>query len=394
MRKLTERAIKALPRQNTEQVKAIVNDLVEGNKVLETVLSSLPAGIMVSDINHELLFINTQARRFLKISGNDFLERKIWKAVGDKDISKFIEKNLISQDRIDEKDFNIQIGDIVKTLALSILPLVDRGKIKGSFISLEDVTEKRAAAFRLRRAESLASLTTLAAGVAHEIKNPLGSISIHIQLMQKCLNSENEVCKDDLMEYLNVVNEEVDRLNQIVVNYLFAVRPMETDPKCHCINSLIEELIDFIHYELEQDSIEIIKNLAEDLPELRLDEKLIKQAFLNIIKNAQASMADDEQGGLLKISSYKVNDAVAVSISDTGPGIPEEIKNKIFEPYFTTKDNGSGLGLTLVYKIMKEHSAEIQLKSVEGEGTIFTFIFPIPQKEQRLLSWDGEQREV
>jgi two-component system, sporulation sensor kinase E len=125
---------------------------------------------------------------------------------------------------------------------------------------------------------------------------------------------------------------------------------------------------------------------------LRLDEKLIKQAFLNIIKNAQAAMSSE--GGLLKISSYKVNDSVALSIADTGPGISEEVKNKIFEPYFTTKDNGSGLGLTLVYKIMKEHSAEIRLNSVVGEGTNFTFIFPIPQKGQRLLSWNGENHEV
>lgn len=392
MRKLTERAVKALPRQNTEQIKTLVNDLVEGNKLLETVLSSLPAGIMVSDINHDLIFINTQARRFLKMSGNDFLEKKIWKAVHDKDISEFIRQNLISQERIDEKDFNIQIGEVVKTLELSILPLVDRGKIKGSFVSLVDVTEKRAAMHRLRRAESLASLTTLAAGVAHEIKNPLGSISIHIQLMQKCLNSENEICKNDLMDNLNVVNEEVDRLNQIVVNYLFAVRPMETDPKCRCINFLIEELIDFIHYELEEDSIEIIKQLEGDLPEVKIDEKLLKQAFLNIIKNAQASMTPG--GGLLKISSFRKNDSVAVSISDTGPGIPEDIKNKIFEPYFTTKDTGSGLGLTLVYKIMKEHSAEIRLDTTVGEGTTFTFIFPIPQKNQRLLSWSGVQDEV
>lgn len=392
MRKLTERAVKALPRQNAEQIRALVNDLVEGNKVLETVLSSLPWGIMVSDINHDLIFINTQARRFLKLSGNDFMEKKIWKAVKDSDISAFIEKNLLSQDKIDGEDFNIQMGDKVKILSLSILPLVDRGTIKGSFISFDDVTEKRAAALRLRRAESLASLTTMAAGVAHEIKNPLGSISIHIQLMQKCLSAENEVCKSDLLDYLNVVNEEVDRLNQIVVNYLFAVRPMETDPKCRSINSLIDELIDFIHFELEEEDIEIIVNLEKDLPEIKLDEKLIKQAFLNIIKNAQAAMKG--KGGTLVINSYRVHDTVAVTIADSGPGIPDTIKNKIFEPYFTTRDSGSGLGLTLVYKIMKEHDAEIRLNSTEGEGTDFTFIFPIPQHEQRLIGWDGENSEV
>ena len=125
---------------------------------------------------------------------------------------------------------------------------------------------------------------------------------------------------------------------------------------------------------------------------LKLDDKLIKQALLNIIKNAQASMS--ENGGTLTISSHRIDDIVAVSIKDSGHGIPEEIKNKIFEPYFTTKESGSGLGLTLVYKIMKEHSAEIRLNSIEDKGTDFTFIFPLPQKDQRLLSWDGEKSEV
>ncbi len=392
MKKFTERAIKALPRQNAEQIKMIVHELVEGNKVFETVLSSLPAGIMVSDINHNLMFINTQARRFLKLSGNEILEKKIWKAVKDNEISNFIRNKLQSQERIDEKDYNIQIGEKTKTLALSILPLVDRGSIKGSFIYLEDVTEKRAESIRLRRAESLAALTTLAAGVAHEIKNPLGSIGIHIQLMQKCLNVENDICKDELLDFLNIVNEEVERLNQIVVNYLFAVRPMDTNPKCKDINTLIEDLVDFIHYELEQDSIKIVKNLDRDLPELKIDEKLLKQAFLNIIKNAQASMIDN--GGVLDIKSSRLDDKVAITIKDNGSGIPDEIKNKIFEPYFTTKDSGSGLGLTLVYKIMKEHSAEIRLNSVEGEGTEFLFIFPVPQIGKRLLSWDGVKSEV
>jgi len=210
--------------------------------------------------------------------------------------------------------------------------------------------------------------------------------------MEKCLKSGKDVCRDDLQDYLNVVSEEVDRLNQIVVNYLFAVRPMETDPKCSCINSLIRELIEFIHFELEENSIEVEVNLEDNLPELKLDEKLIKQAFLNIIKNSQAAMEDG--GGRLKVTSYRVHDTVAVTVSDTGPGIPEDIKNKIFEPYFTTKMSGSGLGLTLVYKIMKEHNAEIRLDSIPGKGTDFTFVFPIPQQEQKLIEWDGDSSEI
>jgi len=268
------------------------------------------------------------------------------------------------------------------------MPLVQQGEIQGTLLHIEDVTDRRSKEARLHRAESLASLTTLAAGVAHEIKNPLGSISIHIQLIQKTMSSPKRLDRKTVRHYLDVVNEEVDRLNRIVVDFLFAVRPMDARLEEADVNKLLEDLLEFVHFELEEAKIELIPRLAEDLPLLEFDEKLLKQALLNIINNAVAAMP---KGGTLTVSTERRGEVVLVHVRDTGSGISDENMAKIFEPYFTTKDFGSGLGLTVVYKIVKEHGGEINVKSREGEGTTFTISLPIPIKELRLLGWKGKR---
>jgi signal transduction histidine kinase len=290
-----------------------------------------------------------------------------------------------------------------------VLPLVTDYQVTGSLIYIEDITEKRIKEAHLRRAESLASLTTLAAGVAHEIKNPLGSLSIHIQLIQKAMASNKETYltahpsgkdgagKDpsayfDLLDkYLAVVNEEIDRLNRIVVDFLFAVRPMDINLRVGDINAFIGELIQFVWYEVEEAHIECVMELDETLPFVSFDERYMKQALLNLIKNAMAAMPS---GGVLTIKTQVKDGEVCISVQDTGVGIPDENLSKIFEPYFTTKETGSGLGLTLVFKIIREHRGEISVKSKEGEGTCFTLTLPIPQKERRLISYEGEGHAI
>jgi signal transduction histidine kinase len=293
-----------------------------------------------------------------------------------------------------------------RLLSISVLPQVRDHQVSGSLIYIEDITEKRGKEARLRRAENLASLTTLAAGVAHEIKNPLGSISIHIQLIQKAMDANKEMFFkshpsgrnskgqspqdyfDVLDKYIAVVNEEIDRLNHIVVDFLFAVRPMDMDFREGNINTLIGELAEFVRYELEAANIACVLELNDALPTIEFDDRYMKQALLNLIKNAIAAMPG---GGELTITTGFSDTEIQISVQDTGVGISEENLSKIFEPYFTTKETGSGLGLTLVFKIIREHRGEMTVKSREGEGACFTITLPVPQRETRLLGFEGGQ---
>jgi two-component system, sporulation sensor kinase E len=391
MRKFLERALKKFDKLDPSQLRLLLSDLASENDRMLVVLDSLSDAVVVADDENRITLSNKAADRLLTVNGHhDPHERLVWEAIGDPDLSAFVRDAIEGQYAVADKEFVLGEAGSMKILAVSIEPLVHEGHIQGNIVHAVDITDKRSREARLRRAESLASLTTLAAGVAHEIKNPLGSIGIHIQLIQKALAEEN-TDRDRVLGFVDVVNEEVDRLNRIVVDFLFAVRPVDVQPERSDINQIIRELMEFLRYEVKEHGVETEAQLAENLPDLDLDEKFVKQALMNLVKNSLAAMPD---GGTLTFCTERRGDDVLLRISDTGEGITEENLGKIFEPYFTTKDFGSGIGLTLVYKVVKEHKGEISVASHPGEGTAFSILFPIPQREQHLLSWSGEEREV
>ncbi len=390
MRKFIQRALAKLDKLDGRQIHNLLYDLASENERLEGVLESMTDGIMVTDGDNRLILYNKAAERMIPFShGQDVYEKRVWTVIDDGDISEFVRSTLELQDTVVDREFTLASGGAVRVLSCSVLPLVRNGKIQGNLFHIEEVTEKRTKEARLRRAESLAALTTLAAGVAHEIKNPLGAIGIHIQLMKKMIQKKGCSAEPKVLnKHLDVVTEEVERLNKIVVDFLFAVRPMDMDFKLQDLNAVIREILEFVLVELSEGKIRLEENLEANLPQILLDERYVKQAVLNIVKNAMSAMP---KGGTLTVSTCRKGDWVKLCISDDGVGISKEILNKIFEPYFTTKDFGSGLGLTIVYKVVKEHRAEIAVDSKEGAGTTFTISFPVPQHDRQLLSWEGHE---
>jgi signal transduction histidine kinase len=390
------RALSKLNRLNLEQCRELLVSASHEIFRLDTVLDSLPSGILVCDEKHRLLMANKAALRFLPISYTE--GEVLWGLIPDERIANFFQQALERGDKSLEQEMDLQTQGPPgpsRLLSISVHPLVEKRHITGSLVYIEDITEKRGREVRLRRAENLASLTTLAAGVAHEIKNPLGAISIHLQLLRKALDKkENQRKKetDTLVDkYFSVLNEEVERLNDIVIDFLFAVRPMSLELCEGNLNALISGLGEFIQAELEQSNIRLLLELDDKLPPVLFDERYMKQVLLNLIKNAQAAMP---KGGLLTIATLGSDSEVRISVCDTGTGISQENLKKIFEPYFTTKGNGTGLGLTLVYKIVREHQGEMSVDSREGEGTDFEIILPVYQKEQRLINYSGAKNEV
>jgi PAS domain S-box-containing protein len=369
---------------------------------LETVMDSLIRGVLVCDINHNLILANKAARRFLSIVSYEQAREKVWAVIPEELVAEFLAQTLLSADNAEEREFDVEVNGLMRLLGISVMPVVQDYQVSGSLILVDDITERRNREARIHQIENLASLTTLAAGVAHEIKNPLGSLSIHVQLIQKTLDAQEKLCLSEFQRtnnaecepsryfqqigrHLKIVNEEIDRLNRIVVDFLFAVRPMDVKLRRGNINALIEELAEFVSVELKESRIEMILNLTEGLSAVSFDEGLMKQALLNLINNAAAAMGG---GGNLTITTGETEGDITISIADTGTGIPEENLAKIFEPYFTTKGTGSGLGLTLVFKIIKEHPGEISVRSRMGEGSVFIITLPKPQVKQRLIAYE------
>ena len=311
--------------------------------------------------------------------------KNILDAIKDRDVRIYIEKVLKGKIDYSDRDFSFGEGEI-KTIRFSFFPfmLSDREYLD---IRVKDMTETLKKEMKLRSSESLASMTTMAAGVAHEIKNPLAAMKIYTSLLRKAIKSGKNMDKAE--EFIDIIEDETERLNEIAVDFLFAVKPMDVSLKMDTLNEMITELADFVAVEASQKDIEVVLKLDKFIPNLMIDRKLLRRALLNLINNSFYAMGD--KGGKLTIETRADGNFIQLIVQDTGCGMSEELQKRVFEPYYTTKnEKGTGLGLTALLKIVNAHSGEIALDSKEGVGTKFTIKLPVPASERKVLADNKE----
>ena len=218
-------------------------------------------------------------------------------------------------------------------------------------------------------------LNTLAAGLVHEIKNPLNAISINLQLLNEDLQERNSEKDTKMSNRVQLLQKEVCRLDSVLSDFLrFAKRPVLHFEECS-VNEIIESVLDFIGPEAMQNSIRILKSFDTSLPKCNLDSNAIKQALLNVILNAQQAMS---RGGELIVRTYQDGENIFIDITDTGVGIQEDKIGKIFQVYYSTKKTGTGLGLPIVTKIINEHSGIFSIKNNKN-STGTKIIISIPK---------------
>jgi len=389
MNNFIRRAFDKIEKLSTDEIKTLVRYQASENELLGAVLQAINTGIVVINANARVLTCNDAAKRMIPLRRNLVEGASLKFVLKDSDVAQFMLDSIELRDQEEkrEQEFYLQRGDKVLTLSIesmvyqsSFEPLMTYDTGCRILFIINDVSEERSKEARLQRSESLASLTTVAAGVAHEIKNPLASIGIHLQLLRKAFERKTQLTLEDSQRYLDVIDEEIERLNSIVVDFLFAVRPMNVCLRYEQLNTIVEDVCSFVNYELGEHDITLKLDLEDFLPKLKIDENLIKQVLLNIIKNAIHAM--DDHGGVLTVKTRNFGDTIALLISDTGSGMDESTQSKIFEPYFTTKESGSGLGLTMVFKVIKEHGGEINVTSSVGKGTTFSLILPVPTSQR------------
>ena len=406
MRGYVKRVKQKAEKLSKEQILSLLEDIVDENESLYSVLESLSTGLLIINDDFQLLRYNQIAESWLPFSEHldDILgsEKPIWEYIEDEDIADFLCKSLEKNITNSSEDFStVTSGGSVRFLTVTIAPLINDGELSGKMILVRDITEKKNQDILLHRMENLANLTNLAAGMAHEIKNPLGAISIHIQLIQKALvkareNADKLPARKFVEDHIDVVNEEIDHLNKLVMDFLLAVRPVKAQLELKEPDKLIEGLISFFKPEFNKAGIEVIFKSSESGKRILLDEKLFRDVIMNISQNSLAALKskfgqNKSTDAKFCISNNIRENKFIITIADNGCGMSEESLSKIFEPYYTTKANGTGLGMTMVYKIVKEFSGEIIVDSKEGQGTAFTLSFPIPQKDTKLLADDVER---
>ncbi|HPB42179.1 MAG: GHKL domain-containing protein [Spirochaetales bacterium] len=386
MKNFVRRAIEKIDQLDSKQIVEILESQSREMEMLEATLESIEDGFILADKHLRILYANSVTPTLVPmIRLKSYEGVALDEVLHDPDVLSFITANVEGREiEIKEDEFTFQKGDQLQTVKVTVYPYKDGSSARETsfVIRLTDVTEYNRAEARLRRSESLASMTTMAAGVAHEIKNPLAAMGIHLQLLKKAYERNESLTFEDARRYIDVLDEEIARLNAIVVDFLFAVRPIDVRIRLERITTLLDQVCDFVEPELNGEGIVLKRTYPATLPGLMIDNNAIKQALLNIIKNAMNAIKDS---GTIEVGAKIDSNNVVVSIKDTGVGIPEEALGKIFEPYYTTKSGGTGLGLTVVYKIMKEHRGDIQVHSVVGTGTTVRLIFPIPSGEHLAL---------
>ena len=390
-----EKLIGRLGRINPEEVQNYLLRLAQEKGFLETIFNSIQEGIIVTDSSGHITYVNEAACELFGFEAENSIGKRLDERVRGLDWDSLSKSSgALSRDMEIFYPANRFINFYI--VPLMIERLADGGEKSdgaaepvGHAMILRDITENRRSTQQTIESERFNALTLLAAGVAHEIGNPLNSLHIHLQLMERKVSELRGKQKKELQESIDVARSEISRLDSIVTQFLRAIRPSKPELHPENINTIIEETLRFFAPEIKDRDIVVEEELRPDLPLVELDRDQMKQAFYNVIKNSFEAM---KRRGILRIRTDMDASHLLVSFTDTGGGISAENLSRIFEPYFTTKSSGSGLGLLIVRRIVREHGGEMALESSEGRGLTLTLRLPYRDKRVRMLE-AGEHRD-
>lgn len=399
-----EKLIGRLGKIDAGEVQNYFLRLAQEKGFLETVFNAIQEGIIVTDANGRITYLNHAACELFGLQVEDSLGKLLQERIHGLDWNALTHTgSAISRDIEILYPANRVINFYVVPLLIEHEPNEDKSAAEsgwqnseidmvaqhvGHAMILRDITQSRRSAEQTLETERLNALTLLAAGVAHEIGNPLNSLNIHLQLMERKLDHLDPAKRREFGESLEIARAEIDRLDSIVTQFLRAIRPTHPQLQPTNVNEIVVEAAQFFGPELKDREIALEQELRSDLPLLQLDRDQMKQAFYNVIKNSIEAM---KKRGSLRIRTDKDDTHVLVHFTDTGGGISAEHLSRVFEPYFTTKASGTGLGLLIVRRIVREHGGEISIRSDEGRGLTLTIRLPHIDRRVRMLE-AGERK--
>lgn len=343
-------------------------------KVLATdILASMDAGVITTDKNGVITSINPRGTALVGLD-DDGVGKRITSIGAEHALLASICSDVgVFHKAIRDRDYCVTLNGHKTTLRAGCTLLRDRqGQEIGTVIHVRDVTEKTLMEERLRRMERYMGLGSLAAGLQHDIKNPLSALSLHVQLLCERVHSGSQ--EEGVGELLEVLNTEVKRINDVLDRFRNYASIKELGRGPVDIALLVEKLVRLLRPQAKKQGVKIeVKTPPQMLGLIEADSLGLEQVLLNLALNSLAAMP---KGGVLRFRVDRQHDSVRIDVEDSGTGIPENIQDKIFDPYFTTRSDGTGMGLALCDKTVRQHNGSIDFKT-GPEGTVFTVLLPI-----------------
>ncbi|MFQ5963465.1 MAG: nitrogen regulation protein NR(II) [Candidatus Scalinduaceae bacterium] len=348
---------------------------------IKSTIENMAEGVVFIDTSDEVTMCNKEIEKTWNIKREEIIGKsikdKLTPYIGEK-VSNFTEKFRKGIETSQHEEIRTKNGCLYNTYSA----VYDNdGKYWGTVLTSHDITERKKLELQLLHTERLATIGEMSAKVAHEIRNPLSSISLNTELLYDEINNGNGN-KTETENLIRSIMKEIDRLTEISDEYLRHARFPKLELRPTSINDVLIRLAKFLKEEIAQRNIVLKESYALNLPEIFLDENQIKQAFLNILKNSFDAMP---KGGKLDISTIIRKNIIEVCISDTGLGISEKDIQEIFDPFYSTKVDGTGLGLALTQKIIEEHDGEIFCKSIIGRGTTIEVRFLVKSNKEKIV---------
>ena len=385
-----------------QDLQSFVERLARERSFLETLFNTVEDGVLVADANGRIIYLNDAVTRLTGYEEEMVMDQPVSRLLPDVDWDLLQAMDRDGGQGMVRREFELSYPK-PRFIRLYAAPL--DGEAKGSTgmaLILHDATEAREQTHEAIESERIQALTLLAASVAHELGNPLNALSIHLQLIEREVRKlrqpsglakrtdEPDEVNDiaaKLEKYIGVAKGEVNRLDYIVTQFLQAIRPSKPSQKKSSLNDTIEETVELLRPEFDNRGQALKFDLASNLPLAWFDAAQIKQSLINLMKNSMQAMTT---GGELVIKTGEAGDGVWVNLTDSGGGIPQEQIKRIFEPYYTTKKKGSGLGLMIVQRIVRDHDGRLELMSHGGKGTTFRIWLPKEERMPRLLGVNTE----
>ncbi len=376
-----QRIIPKIKTLDSGNMHSLLQHLSREQGFLDTIFNTIHEAVIVTDSTRRFLYHNTAAKSMLglpddlsQLTLDKALKGANWDAILPHECEDIPENG----SRILRQTLEIFYPQR-RIVQIYAQPLA--GTDNRAAVILNDITATMDQAYSDAENERSRLVSMLAAGVAHEIGNPLNSLYLHLQYLQRLI-ARDELDKDGAAEELSEARKEVERLDTIINQFLRALRPGKPDFQLIDLKTLVLESLSFMRHEITAREVKVEFVWDDNVPFVNGDPGQLKQAFYNLVRNALQSMA---QGGMLGIHCSAGSDFVSLSVSDSGKGIGQKELSHIFEAYFTTKNTGSGLGLMIVERIIREHGGSLAVSSGEGEGATFTISLPRPGRLVRTL---------